>query len=85
MNHGNMEVIVLKKKITENSFRSTETAFDQLRSLIWTSKKKRIIQTRKLISLALLCQHRDRQKYYRINIYISFLHPHIAIYIDATI
>lgn len=84
MNHGNMEVIV-PKKITENSFRSTETVFDQLRSLIWTSKKKRLLQTRKLISLALLCQHRDRQKYYRIYISISFLHPHIAIYIDATI
>ena len=84
MNHGNMEVIV-PKKITENSFRSTETVFDQLRSLIWTWKKKRLLQTRKLISLALLCQHRDRQKYYRIYISISFLHPHIAIYIDATI
>lgn len=84
MNHGNMEVIV-PKKITENSFRSTETVFDQLRPLIWTSKKKRLLQTRKLISLALLCQHRDRQKYYRIYISISFLHPHIAIYIDATI
>lgn len=84
MNHGNMEVIV-PEKITENSFRSTETVFDQLRSLIWTWKKKRLLQTRKLISLALLCQHRDRQKYYRIYISISFLHPHIAIYIDATI